>query len=83
MSKKQMSNEQHNHFHQLIFLLERFAEPKYEKGAIEHGGNIWDLTDEQLEAAEFEEMIDLMVYRLTRILKRRISKGEGVPPGSE
>lgn len=66
-----MNEEQHHHFHQLIHLLEQLGEPKYEKGAIEHGGNIWDLTDDQLEQAELEEMIDLMVYRLTRLLKRR------------
>jgi hypothetical protein len=75
MRKKQMSEEQHQHFHQLIFLLERFAEPKYEQGAIEHGGNIWDMSDEQLEAEELNEMIDLLVYRLTRIHKRRMNSG--------
>jgi hypothetical protein len=82
MSKKQMSEEQHQHFHQLIFLLERFAEPKYEQGAIEHGGNIWDLSDEQLEAEELNEMIDLIVYRLTRILKKRMNSGAGADKNS-
>jgi len=77
MSKKQMSQAQHEHFHQLIFLLERFAEPKYEAGAIEHKGNIWELSDEQLEAEELNEMIDLIVYRLTRILKKRMNSGAG------
>jgi hypothetical protein len=68
---KRMSSEQHEHVHQLVYLLQTLMEPKYEKGALEHGGNIWDLTDQELEAAELEEMIDLLVYRLTRLLKRR------------
>lgn len=75
-----MNDDQHLHFHQLIFLLQQLAEPKYEKGAIEHGGNIWDLSDKALEAAELEEMIDLMVYRLTRILKRQIRLEEKETP---
>jgi hypothetical protein len=66
-----MKPDQHEHFHQLIFLLQQLAEPKYENGAIEHNSNLWDYTDEQLEAAELEEIIDLVTYRLARILKRR------------
>lgn len=69
-----MSDDQHEHFHNLMFLLTQLAEPKYSKGAEEHGTNIWDMTDEELELAELEEIIDLAVYRLTRILKRRAEK---------
>lgn len=66
-----MNNEQHEHFHLIFNLLEqKFAEPKYEKGAVEHGGNIWDISDEDLEIAEFAEMIDLLVYRMTKIKRR-------------
>lgn len=67
-----MDEEQHQHVHQLIYLLQTLLEPKYEAGAIEHGGNIWDMTDEQLEAEETNEMIDLLVYRLTRLLKKQM-----------
>lgn len=69
-----MNQDQHEIFHQLMFLAEQVMEPKFEQGAIEHGGLITDLSDEELEAAELEEMIDLLVYRLTRILKRRAAK---------
>lgn len=72
---KSMSEEQHEHIHQLIFLLGQFAEPKYEKGALEHGTNLWEYSDEELEAFEMEEIIDLVIYRLTRILKKRVSDG--------
>ena len=67
-----MNEEQHNHVHQLVYLLQTLLEPKYEQGAKEHGGNIWDMTDEQLEAEELNEMIDLLVYRLTRVLKKQL-----------
>lgn len=68
---REMSVAQEAHFELLVLLLKELAKPKYEKGAIEHNSNIWDYTDEELEFAELEEMIDLIVYRLTRILKRR------------
>lgn len=71
-----MTEEQHNHFHKLMFLLDRLAEPKYTAGALEHGTNIWDMTDAQLEQEELNEMIDLLTYRLTRLLKRLDSKPE-------
>lgn len=66
-----MNQEQHELFHKLFFILEQLAEPKYERGALEHGGLITDLTEEQLEAAELEEIIDLVHYRLAKILRRR------------
>lgn len=67
-----MTEEQHNHVHQLVYLLQTLIEPKYEQGAKEHGGNLWDMTDEQLEAEELQEMIDLLTYRLTRVLKKQV-----------
>lgn len=73
MATKQteMSEDQHQHFHELMFTLLQLAEVKYEKGAIEHNSNLWEYTDEELEAAELEELIDLITYRMARILKRR------------
>lgn len=67
-----MTPQQHEHVHHLVYLLQTLLEPKYEAGAKEHGGNIWELSDEQLEAEETNEMIDLLVYRLTRILKKQL-----------
>ena len=66
-----MNEEHHQHFHQLMFALQQLAEVKYEKGQLDHGGNIWDKTDEELEAEELLEMIDLVIYRMTRIMKRK------------
>lgn len=65
-----MNEDQHHHFHAIFSLIERLAEPKYSKGAVEHGGNIWELSDEDLEIAELAEMIDFLVYRATRIKKK-------------
>ena len=38
---------------------------KYEKGAKEHGGNLWDLSAEQLLDNAIEEAIDNVVYLYT------------------
>ena len=67
-------NDQHELFHQLMFVLTQLAEPKFMKGAKEHGGYITDLTEEELEQAELEEMIDLLHYRLAKILKKQYDK---------
>lgn len=71
-----MRKKQHEHVHQLVYLLQTLLEPKYSQGAKEHGGNIWDMTDAQLEEEELNEMIDLITYRLTRILKKRMEAEE-------
>lgn len=68
-----MNKENHELFHKLMFIFEQLAEPKFEAGAIEHGGMLTDMTDEQLEMHELEELIDMVVYRMTRILKRNVS----------
>lgn len=66
-----MSDEQTKHFFQLMYAFAQMANEKYELGAKEHGTNIWDMSDEQLEIEETKEMIDLVIYRMTRILKRK------------
>jgi len=60
-----------DHLHALIEEFHRKMEPKYLKGQKEHGGNLWELTDEELEFCELEEIVDLAVYRLTRLLKKK------------
>lgn len=65
-----MSPENHELFHQLMFILQQLAEAKFEKGAKEHGGRITDMTLEELEQAELEELIDLLHYRMAKIYKR-------------
>ena len=66
-----MDEDNHALFHQLIFMFEQLAEPKYEEGAIEHGGVLTDMTEEELDIHELNELIDLVMYRMTRILKKR------------
>lgn len=67
-----MTQEQHELFHQLFFVLQQLAETKYAKGAKEHGGLITDMTMDELEAAELDEIIDLCHYRIAKIYKRRL-----------
>lgn len=68
-----MKPAQHEHFREIMYVLRKMAQSKYEKGAIEHNSNLWEFTDEELFIAETEEMIDLLMYRLTRILKNEAS----------
>lgn len=69
-----MSEDQEKHFQALMALVEPLARPKYTSGAVEHRGVLGDLTDEELFMAETEEIIDLLHYRLSRLLKRAIIK---------
>lgn len=66
-----ITKAQLDHLHQLIEEFHKIMEPKYKAGAIEHKGNIWEKSDEWLEEQETMEIIDLAVYRLTRLLKRK------------
>ncbi len=47
---------------------------KYTAGQREHGGNLWDLTTEQLLANAIDEAIDQVVYLLT--IRRKLRSGE-------
>jgi hypothetical protein len=69
-----MNQKQEEHFEALMALVEPLARAKYTSGAIEHTGVLGDLTDEQLFEAETEEIIDLLHYRLSRLLKRATLK---------
>lgn len=64
-----MNEKQHELFHQLMFIFQQLAEVKFEKGTKDNKGYITDLTFEQLEQAELEEMIDLVHYRVAKLLK--------------
>lgn len=57
-----------------MFIFTQLAEPKFEKGVKEHKTKITDLSDEELEMHELEEIIDLVHYRVARMLKRLDSK---------
>lgn len=45
--------------------------PKFRKGKEEHGGRITDMTEEELDYQELMELLDLVAYKYTRILKRK------------
>ena len=66
-----MTPEEHLLWHELFAILRSLAESKFEKGAIEHRGNglITDMSLEELEQAELEEIIDLVHYRLAKLYK--------------
>lgn len=70
-----MSEAQHKSFHELAWLFEKISEPKFMKGAKEHGGLITDLTEEQLEQAILEEIIDLVWYTMALIKVRERNRG--------
>lgn len=65
-----MNEKQEQHYEALIELMGPLTKAKYTKGALEHGGVLGDLTDEELFEAETEEIIDLLHYRLSRLLRR-------------
>lgn len=67
-----MNNEQKQLWQKLIDIFEQIAELKFANGTIEHPGKITDMTYEQLELAETEEIIDLVHYRMTKILKKQL-----------
>jgi hypothetical protein len=75
MSK--LTPDQDEFYGKLLTYLTTLTRPKFEAGAAEHKGNIWDLTEEQLEQAELEEIIDLMHYRLTKMMKHRLKEYSG------
>lgn len=47
---------------------------KYEAGAKEHGGNLWDVSEDQLLDFAIEEAIDQVVYLFTLRKKRSEAK---------
>jgi hypothetical protein len=60
-----MTPSQSNHLEDLIDKISRLTRPKYARGAIEHGGDIRDLSKEELLDNAIDEAIDQLVYLLT------------------
>jgi len=48
----------------------KMALAKYRKGAEEHGGNLWDLSEDELLDEAINEAIDQVIYLLTIKLKK-------------
>ena len=53
----------------LKFFCQRAFE-KYAKGAIEHGGNIWDLSQDELDEEVMNEATDQVIYQSTKLRKK-------------
>lgn len=61
----QLSDEQRAHRGYIVQQADRLITAKYEKGALEHGGLITELSEDQLLDAAIEEAVDQIVYLLT------------------
>lgn len=61
-----MTQLQELHLQQLKDEFCEMLDAKYRAGVKEHGGNIWDMTPEQLKKEAYNEIIDLWVYMRTK-----------------
>lgn len=64
-STKPLTADQTLHLEQITLAFKLLTEPKYTKGAQEHGNNIWDMTPIQLIDCAIEEAIDQFTYLYT------------------
>ena len=64
--------EQQKHLSKLTFKFALLIARKYTRGAAEHGGNLWDLSAEQLLDEAIAECIDQFTYLMT--LKEKLSE---------
>lgn len=60
-----MTEAQERHVQELINTFAIHLRAKYEKGAKEHGGNLWDMTPVQLVEEAIQENIDQYTYLVT------------------
>jgi len=67
-----MSEEQQQHLQGLLYEFGKLASNKYTQGALEHGGNLWDMSNDDLLNNAIDEAIDQVVYLLT--LKQQLAK---------
>lgn len=67
-----MTKHQEEVYMQMIYLLAQLSRAKYEPGAKKYKTKMLDWTYEELEQHELEEMLDLIHYRLAKMLKRRL-----------
>lgn len=61
-----MTQLQELHLKQLKIEFCEMLDKKYRAGVEEHGGNIWDMSAEQLKKEAYNEIIDLWVYMRTQ-----------------
>lgn len=67
-----MTQKQKNHVEDLLAVFKDRLAEKYQKGAEEHGGNLWDMSAEQLLDEAINECIDQYTYLMT--LKEKLEK---------
>ncbi len=60
-----ITSEQQAHILHLQQMCAKMINKKYIAGAKEHGGNIWDMPNEELLDQALDEAIDQVVYLLT------------------
>lgn len=60
-----LTEEQETHIREIVRWFATTMPPKYTKGAVEHGGDIRDLTPIVLVENALEEALDNIVYLLT------------------
>lgn len=68
---EQMTSAQEQHLATIKMRLASLTDAKYRRGALEHGGNIWDLEIIDLIDSAIDEAIDQATYLLT--LRDKIS----------
>ena len=60
-----MSKDQEDHLQSIKDSMVQLINEKYRKGAVEHGGNLWDMSGLQLLQEAMNETADQTVYLLT------------------
>lgn len=71
-----LTQEQETHLEIITDILKSSLRAKYEKGAKEHGGNLWEKEDLLLHA--LEEVLDLFTYIVTLIQQDETKSKKGI-----
>lgn len=71
IESKDLTPKQADHVREIGMDFAAEMATKYIKGQKEHGGNLWDLSEDQLLDQAIDEAIDQVVYLMTIRRKRR------------
>lgn len=77
VGSKLLTDAQANHVSEIGKEFAVMMAEKYTKGQREHGGNLWDQTEDQLLDNAILEAIDQVVYLFTIRRKRRAAAANG------
>lgn len=69
-----MTPEQEQHLHQIKQTFDIWADRKYRAGQKEHGGNLFDMSHEQLLDNAIDECIDQFIYLVSVREKVKIER---------